>query len=312
MAVLTNQPGLFVWSMLLLSALSARVAAAPADTEPPEHWYQVDVVLFKPVVPNMAEEGRQEVQPTYPHDVLALARKEPRPLRLSQQEQLRSEAAAVAAAVTRAPPQVEQLEIHSPDTSLADILNHPDEADSDSDGLAGDDAEEKPSAPLDLDELLASAAAQSLGSIAFEPAVTQSSLAGIANSLNRSSRVEVLWHQSWVQPITRQARAIMIQAGQRYDDGYELEGSLSFHRERYIHLRPQLWYTRYQPRQPLESAPDATSSFAQDLLAVEARRYAPVQTWQMTQPRRLPSGEVHYLDHPLFGLIVRVRKYEWE
>ena len=32
--------------------------------------------------------------------------------------------------------------------------------------------------------------------------------------------------------------------------------------------------------------------------------------FRLTQTRRMRSGELHYLDHPLFGLLVQVRPYE--
>jgi len=50
----------------------------------------------------------------------------------------------------------------------------------------------------------------------------------------------------------------------------------------------------------------------QDLEEVERRRgqYAPARTHRMLQSRRMRSSEMHYLDHPLFGVIVRINRFE--
>jgi hypothetical protein len=35
----------------------------------------------------------------------------------------------------------------------------------------------------------------------------------------------------------------------------------------------------------------------------------PLQSYRMQQSRRMRSGEMHYLDHPFFGLIVKFTRY---
>ncbi|MDF1629736.1 MAG: CsiV family protein [Alcanivoracaceae bacterium] len=61
----------------------------------------------------------------------------------------------------------------------------------------------------------------------------------------------------------------------------ELQGALRFHLSRYLHIEPILW-------------------FGSD--TAEGQR-----VWvKIDQNRRMRSEELHYLDHPLFGLLVRI------
>ena len=65
----------------------------------------------------------------------------------------------------------------------------------------------------------------------------------------------------------------------------ELQGALRVHLSRYLHVEPLLWY-----------GSDTT----------EGRRI-----WvKIDQKRRMRSDELHYLDHPLFGLLVRITPWQ--
>lgn len=65
----------------------------------------------------------------------------------------------------------------------------------------------------------------------------------------------------------------------------ELQGALRFHLSRYLHLEPLLWY-----------GSDTDSS---------------QRVWvKIDQNRRMRSEELHYLDHPLFGLLVRITPWK--
>lgn len=112
---------------------------------------------------------------------------------------------------------------------------------------------------------------------------------------------------------------MMVQTGQRYDDRFEIEGTLSFRRSRFLHVDTQLWYTVFEPREiganpflrGFESTlPDAVLQEHRDLVEVERQRgqYFPARTHVMDQTRRMRSNELHYLDHPLFGIVVQINQ----
>lgn len=103
-----------------------------------------------------------------------------------------------------------------------------------------------------------------------------------------------------------------------------LDGTVRLHRARYLHAQVDLLY--YRP--PLGPAPATTSGaqgdpaattggaavpalpdssdagLAEQLLAEELREPT---LFRLTQSRRMRSGEIHYLDHPLFGVLIQIR-----
>jgi hypothetical protein len=105
--------------------------------------------------------------------------------------------------------------------------------------------------------------------------------------LQRSNLYRVVFHRAWVQPVPDrdQLRTMLIQAGERIGTGWQIEGFLGVTRGRYLHLDTRLWYTP-------NPSPDAQ---AQDPGYMELR-----------EQRKMRSGELHYLDHPKFGVLARV------
>jgi hypothetical protein len=134
----------------------------------------------------------------------------------------------------------------------------------------------------------------------------------------------ILLHRNWRQPIRERARAfpLLVEGGNplpvtaphldaaqpspltgvddsgafstlpelelKQDSDYlqrELQGALRFHLSRFLHVEPNLWF-------------NTTSA--------DGRRF-----WvRIDQSRRMRSEELHYLDHPLFGLLVRVTPWK--
>ena len=64
---------------------------------------------------------------------------------------------------------------------------------------------------------------------------------------------------------------------------YEVEGTISMTRGRYLHIDVQLWMNEHG------SLIDKRNSFI-----------------ELRESRRMRSREVHYLDHPAFGMLVNV------
>jgi hypothetical protein len=92
-----------------------------------------------------------------------------------------------------------------------------------------------------------------------------------------------------------------------------LDGTLRVHRARYLHVQADLLY--YRPldddgNTPVPTEDDPTTipapdspdtAFIEQLLAEED--VAP-RLFRLTESRRMRSRELHYLDHPLFGVLV--------
>ena len=152
-------------------------------------------------------------------------------------------------------------------------------------------------------------------------------LIDMLNRMEKTGNYRLLYHNAWIQPIRERSRAFpiyitggkqvpLIAATQPQDLDYglppiesddanspalddsadpvmsapaatqpELQGTIRLHLSRYLHVEPDLWYT-------------STSSEG-------------VPFWvRINQNRRMRSDELHYIDHPLFGLLVRITPFK--
>lgn len=161
------------------------------------------------------------------------------------------------------------------------------------------------------------------------------------NRLLRTGQHRLLFHETWLQPFEdrKQAVSLLIRAGKQYDRHYELEGYVSFSVERYLHLNTDLWLSNFISTIGTEQMPwpvlptPPTVIKAQQQIASELNLSAPMgigffgsqtrpfellfdqqysvdRTVVMRQHRRMRSNELHYLDHPLMGILVKVTPYE--
>ena len=156
--------------------------------------------------------------------------------------------------------------------------------------------------------------------------------------LANSDQYRVITHQTWMQPVGRTdtPTPIRLKAGDVLDNGmYELEGYIGIGRGTYIHFRPDLYFSKVLTKeeeallkQPINNQQndtvtttvetglttdalttaalpqtiDTTASTAQPTFNLELPK---VLTVNLAQARRMKSKEIHYIDHPLFGVIVR-------
>lgn len=93
-----------------------------------------------------------------------------------------------------------------------------------------------------------------------------------------------------------------------------LDGTVRVHRARYLHVAADLLYYRPLPGDsPLAAAdsaagaspvPDSPDTGLIEQLMAEENRYP--RLFRLTESRRMRSRELHYLDHPLFGMLVEI------
>ncbi len=76
-----------------------------------------------------------------------------------------------------------------------------------------------------------------------------------ARILGRDRAMRILLHKTWRQPMADkgQAPSIVITGGDRFDDHYELEGSIKLFVSRYLHLHTDLWLTEFEANVGQES-----------------------------------------------------------
>jgi hypothetical protein len=135
-------------------------------------------------------------------------------------------------------------------------------------------------------------------------------LTGPANRLARTAGHQVLLHGRWLQPVpSREApEPLLIRAGSRDQRGaYALEGTFDVTLGRFLHFGARLYYREpllgqapLDPARPPSGQPGAIGQ------ALTAGHYTGRGVMQMAESRRLRSGELHYLDHPKLGILVRI------
>lgn len=175
---------------------------------------------------------------------------------------------------------------------------------------------------------------------------TQREFRGKAAYMQRSGRYRTLFHESWVQPVRGQANSLPIVLDRSGDTGQWplLQGSVTIHLSRYLHISTNIWLNTtgdYLPGewrmpapplgppsvlvdgQPLSALAETSaptpgpagpayqgSAAAGATEAAMAEQTGPVYPFrhavQLQQKRRMRSGEVHYIDHPMLGVVVKL------
>lgn len=150
----------------------------------------------------------------------------------------------------------------------------------------------------------------------------QFELGEVASALKRSRGYQPVLHVAWRQPGFSQSEAITVRVHSQLANPYRtdetavlrqaseyesfaleqapaaslpsavLDGTIRLRRGRYLHVDADLVY--YRP-------PSVTR--------VAGAGLEP-SLFRLTESRRMRSSELHFLDHPMFGMLVEVRPYE--
>jgi hypothetical protein len=182
--------------------------------------------------------------------------------------------------------------------------------------------------------------------------------------LERSRDINVLFHQTWIQPIRgkNESLPILLESEIERGDYPALQGSIALYSSRYLHLETNLWlntdgrYLEHEWTMPLPPMPPSEEKTAQlfklDVGATWLAQPAPVmevaaelealadESAELAQPavelvttrpgtevpsadyafrhaiklqqrRRMRSSELHYIDHPMLGVLIKVTRYEF-
>ncbi len=159
------------------------------------------------------------------------------------------------------------------------------------------------------------------------PFIIRPDLPSSLNNLSRLSRARgyrLLTHQRWLQhlPADAQQPSIRLHGGDLLDETifpderYELDGSILLTRARFLHINTDLYLTIPTPAgwKPANRAPqavlDALASVPPSLQSPAPEIHPPDWlTVNLQQKRRMRSNELHYLDHPMFGVLIKITPY---
>lgn len=168
---------------------------------------------------------------------------------------------------------------------------------------------------------------------------------GKAAYMQRTGRYETLFHETWLQPMFGEADSVPLIVDRSGDaeNWPQLQGSVRFYLSRFLHLETDLWLNTsgtyipgswtmpspplgprslivVEPEPELEDAlPESRydtlfgtpgesdpADDAEEILEPEG----PIYPWRhavaLNDKRRMRSEEVHYLDHPMLGVVVKI------
>lgn len=152
-----------------------------------------------------------------------------------------------------------------------------------------------------------------------------------AASMRSSGRYRILFHETWVQPIPGQTAAEPVVMDSGDGEWPELQGTVTLYQSGEAILETNMWLNTAgeylpgawrmppPPRASIQAAPtqpeaveaslDAAGSVggaAMDGLGEYPYRHAVL----LQESRRLRTGEVYYIDHPMLGVVVKISTLE--
>jgi len=133
-----------------------------------------------------------------------------------------------------------------------------------------------------------------------------------ARQLARGGAQRILFHGAWQQPVpARDApEPILLLSGARLPaDLYgpplqRLQGTVAVTLGRFLHVAARLWL--HEPAATLAPEALVRPTSGQAALAGRLRQALAPSYFELDESRRVRSEELHYLDHPRFGVLVQV------
>lgn len=134
-----------------------------------------------------------------------------------------------------------------------------------------------------------------------------------------SSRYTPMLHMAWKQNIHSPSRAVYLGliAGKHLDASqinpsqgpfWELQGGIKISLQHYLYIDSKLLLT--EPNPAAHTQNNNTDSMLNTSNGAPKIQTPPpaLLSYKFDQKRRIRSGEIHYFDHPKFGMIIQIRK----
>jgi hypothetical protein len=157
-----------------------------------------------------------------------------------------------------------------------------------------------------------------------------------AKALARSRDYHVMYHQSWLMAFNEGEKTppMLITAGKQFDQHHQLEGSLDIQLSRLLHVKTDLWLSSFSESFNGDDTPYSFSDSDDDSRipsyrpqtessnytrysdnqfkynTLLANQYDVEQSANLKKHSRLKSNELHYVDHPLMGMLIKINRAE--
>lgn len=311
------------WLLAGLALTGPLYATAQASPDAPE-WYQIELIIFArdPSPTANPELWQQILTPSYPENLRVLKQYQPPTLLQNR--------ANGAESITPKGQDAEPADTTTPEFGPAHRTNSFSQFDVTREPPVNRDEEEEPFSPIDLTGLPQRLALPD--NLARDPYILLPDRYFELNNLDQRIRqapdMRLLQHVAWRQTVAGNdlSDPVFIQTGDQYGLSFEVEGMLALKKNRYLHIDTDLLYSRFKrkllndgvhweiftqdaPASQLDGYRDVTiDGFT--LLNEDTSEYQAELTAPFRQSRRVMAGELHYLDHPLLGMLIKVSAYQ--
>lgn len=163
----------------------------------------------------------------------------------------------------------------------------------------------------------------------YEPMdLDQTDLGDAIKQLKRSQETRVIDHAAWQQVIDQDSQTLplIVKAGARYfEDQFELEGTITIRRSRYMHADVDLFLSEFTAT-PYSDLADwffqneedrwpaqwlvSPLAYTHPVLEKTGKSFVASNTYHLNHSRRVRDAETHYIDHPAIGMIVTIKAIE--
>jgi hypothetical protein len=133
-------------------------------------------------------------------------------------------------------------------------------------------------------------------------------LANSAAHIRQSQHFKLLAHFAWTQPRLSENRSLPILFTKSPYNENLPEGEIKLHVSRFLHMNVDLAQTECVPvkNKPAETVYKPNSTAASTMTYTGHTSECIEYTYQFKQHRKMRSRELHYLDNPVFGMLVYI------
>jgi hypothetical protein len=133
-----------------------------------------------------------------------------------------------------------------------------------------------------------------------------------ASLIGKRDMYRIVAHMAWIQPGYSRTDAVPFPVAKLAGAASGLDGDLTLFLSRYLHMQFNLSISGNPGLDNLDPEDPQAMGSAYSLPMATLPGQEPVQppVYRIDERRRMRSGELHYIDHPVFGVLARVSKID--
>ena len=139
------------------------------------------------------------------------------------------------------------------------------------------------------------------------------SLSEEVSKIARSRDFRVIGTKSWFQTVKNKDKAQHIFIDSNFFKGNRIFGFLKLYKERFLHFNLNLYLSELDPSKEQIENLVSGKNFSGDNLQIDLfEEKNQSLLFQVQHSKKFRSGELHYVDHPKFGMLIKLTKAQKE